>query len=54
MRYPIIADSGANFHMFKEPEFFLSLQPASGSVILDDGQTRLDIKGIGAVKCVII
>lgn len=53
MRYLIIADSGAKFHMFKEPEFFLSIQPASGSVILGDGQTKLDIKGIGTVKCVV-
>jgi hypothetical protein len=37
MRYLIIADSGAKFHMFKEPEFFLSIKPASGSVTLGDG-----------------
>jgi len=23
MKYPIIADSGANYHMFKEKDFFL-------------------------------
>jgi len=34
MRYPVIADSGANFHMFKEPEFFESMVPAHGNVIL--------------------
>jgi len=34
MQYPIIADSGANFHMFREREFFESLNPSSGRVIL--------------------
>jgi hypothetical protein len=30
MKYPIIADSGANDHMFREIEFFHSLTPAIG------------------------
>ena len=51
MRYPVIADSGANFHMFKEPEFFESMVPAHGNVILGDGTTRLDIQGVGTVVC---
>jgi hypothetical protein len=51
MRYPIIADSGANFHMFKEAEFFEFIVPAKGSVILGDGTTKIPIEGIGAVQC---
>jgi hypothetical protein len=51
MRYPIIADSGANFHMFKEREFFDTLHPANGQVILGDGKTELSIKGVGTIKC---
>jgi hypothetical protein len=51
MQYPIIADSGANFHMFKDREFFETLHPASGNVILGDGKTSLSIKGVGTVKC---
>jgi len=51
MTYPIIADSGANFHMFKERAFFDTLHPASGSVLFGDGQTSLMIEGIGTVKC---
>jgi hypothetical protein len=50
LKYPVIADSGANFHMFKEKEFFESLVPAIGSVILGDGTTRLPIHGVGTVK----
>jgi len=46
-RFPIIADSGANLHLFKEKEFFTSLRPAHGQVILGDGSTTLDIHGIG-------
>jgi hypothetical protein len=53
MQYPIIADSGANFHMFREREFFESLTPASGRVILGDGTTTLDIMGVGTVRCMI-
>jgi hypothetical protein len=30
MKYPIIADSGANYHIFKEREFFEILHPATG------------------------
>jgi hypothetical protein len=50
MRFPIIADSGANYHMFKELEFFDTLVPATGKVILGDGKTSLEIKGIGTIK----
>jgi hypothetical protein len=51
MQYPIIADSGANYHMFKNREFFETLHLASGNVFLGDGKTVLAIKGIGTVKC---
>jgi hypothetical protein len=51
MKYPIIADSGANFHMFREREFFVSLTPADGYVILWDGKSKLSIRGIGTVTC---
>ena len=53
MDFPIIADSGANQHMFKDLQFFESLQPTTGNVILGDGVTSLDIKGIGTVKLLI-
>jgi hypothetical protein len=53
LKYPVIADSGANFYMFKEKESFESLVPAIGSVILGDGTTRLPIHGVGTVKCFI-
>jgi hypothetical protein len=51
VQFPIIADSGANNHMFCDLEFFESLSPASGDVILGDGVTRLKIQGVGTVKC---
>jgi hypothetical protein len=51
MEYPIVADSGANFHMFKDLEFFFSMEPANGFVTLGDGQTKLPIQGIGTVQC---
>jgi hypothetical protein len=51
MKFPIIADSGANFHMFKDLEFFDTMAPATGHVILGDGTTKLAIKGIGTIKC---
>jgi hypothetical protein len=53
MQYPIISDSGANFHRFCEREFFETLTPTTGRVILGDGNTTLDILGIGTVRCVI-
>jgi len=53
MKYPIIIDSGANFHMFRDREFFTSMLPASGRVILGDGKTSLPILGVGIVQCVI-
>jgi len=49
MAFPIIADSGANFHMFRDQAFFTSLTPFSGKVVLGDGQTTLNIQGIGTV-----
>jgi hypothetical protein len=51
MQFPIIADSGANFHMFRDIEFFESLSPARGDVILGDGITHLKIPGVGTIKC---
>jgi hypothetical protein len=51
MPFPVIADSGANFHMFKEQDFFESMVPAKGSVLLGDGTTRLAIQGVGTVIC---
>ncbi len=53
MQFPIIVDSGANFHMFRDIEFFESLSPASGDVILGDGITHLKIQGVGTIKCCI-
>jgi hypothetical protein len=53
MQYPVIVDSGANYHMFKEREFFTSLVPTSGKVILGDGKSVLSIQGIGQVKCTV-
>jgi hypothetical protein len=50
IQFPIITDSGANFHLFKEREFFEYISPASGRVI-GDGKTSLPIQGIGAIKC---
>ncbi len=50
MDYPIIADSGANFHMFRDREFFQTLQPATGQVILGDGKTTLPIQGVGTIQ----
>jgi hypothetical protein len=49
MQYPIIADSGANFHMFREREFFKSITPTKGRVKMGDGTTTLDVLGIGTV-----
>jgi hypothetical protein len=51
MDYPIIADSGANFHMFNDRKFFSSMQPSQGHVILGDGTTKIPIQGIGTVTC---
>jgi len=53
MKFPVIADSGANFHMFKELEFFTKLLPATGKVILGDGKTNLSIQGVGTVRCLV-
>jgi len=50
MLFLIIADSGANFHMFWEKEFFTSITPATGKVILGDGKTTLEIQRIGTIK----
>ena len=38
LKYPIIADSGVSCYMFKEKEFFSSITPSSGSVLLGDGR----------------
>jgi hypothetical protein len=46
VQFPIIADSGANYHMFRDLEFFESISPASGDVILGDGVTQLKIQGV--------
>ncbi len=51
MKYPIIADSGANFHMFCDKEFFQFITPACGKVILGDGKKNLDVKGVGTISC---
>lgn len=51
MKYPIIADSGANFHMFCDKEFFQFITPACGKVILGDGKKTLDVKGVGTISC---
>jgi hypothetical protein len=53
MKYLIIIDSGANFHVFWDCEFFTSMLPASGKVILGDGKTSLPILGMGNVQCLI-
>jgi len=53
MKYPIIVDNGANYHMFKKREFFANLVPTQGKVILGDGKTTLDIQGIGQIKCIV-
>jgi len=51
MSFPVIVDSGANYHMFKDREFFDFISPASGTVLLGDGTTTLPIKGVGTVTC---
>jgi len=44
MKFPIIIDSGANFHMFKEFEFFKHITPATGKIILGDGKSSIPIQ----------
>ncbi len=51
MKFPIIIDSGANFHMFKEFEFFKHITPATGKIILGDGKSSIPIQGVGTVEC---
>jgi hypothetical protein len=53
MKYPVIVDSGANFHMFRDREFFVNITPAMGRVLLGDGKTALPIQGVGTVHCII-
>jgi hypothetical protein len=53
LAYPFIVDSGANFHMFKEPEFFTTMNSYDGHVLLGDGCTKLPILGIGTVNLTI-
>jgi hypothetical protein len=50
-KYPIIADSRANFHMFRDRELFTTMSPATGYVLLGDGKTKLQIQGIGTISC---
>ena len=52
MKFPIIIDNGATFHMIKDQEFFTTLFQVSGKVILGDGKTSLSIQGVGTVKCI--
>jgi len=52
MTHLIIAGSGANYHMFRDKEFFETLYPSTGSVYLGDGKKTLPIQGVGTVKCV--
>ncbi len=47
----MIADSGANYHMFGDPAFFEFISPATGNVLIGDGKTSLPILGVGTVKC---
>jgi len=49
MKYPVIADSGANYHMFKDKDFFVDTHPAFGKVLLGDGKTAISIQGIGTL-----
>ncbi len=49
--FPVIADSGANYHMFRDKAFFTALIPATGNVILGDGTTSVSIQGIGTITC---
>jgi hypothetical protein len=51
MQFPIIVDSGANCHMFKDRVFFTHISLAIGKVILGDGKTSIPIQGIGTVVC---
>jgi len=51
MKFLIIADSGASYHMFKEKDFFESITPTTGSGFLGDGKTSLNMQGVGTVKC---
>jgi hypothetical protein len=53
MQFPVIADSGANYNMFCDEEFFETLYPASGTVVLGDEKTTLSFQGVGTVKCMI-
>jgi hypothetical protein len=41
MQYPIIVDSGANFHMFRDHIFFTHINPAIGKVILGNGAKQV-------------
>jgi hypothetical protein len=41
MQYPIIVDSGANFHMFRDHIFFTHITPAIGKVILGNGAKQV-------------
>jgi hypothetical protein len=51
MKFPVIANSGANFHVLKNLEFFYTLTPASGQIIFGDDNSYLPIHIVGTVKC---
>jgi hypothetical protein len=50
MKYPIISDCGANFHMFKEKIFF-DHYSCKWLSLLGDGKISLSIQGMSTVKC---
>jgi len=52
MKFPVIADSGANYHMFNNRTFFDTIYQAPGNILLGDGKTTISIQGSG-VKCCI-
>ena len=54
MKYPVIADNGANFHILNDTEFFDFILPARGQVLLGDGKTFLLTKGIGSVNAILM
>jgi hypothetical protein len=54
MKYPIIADSGANYHIFKEREFFEILHPATGRRFAVEMLNNLSLKFLKKQKLWII
>jgi hypothetical protein len=51
IKFSATADSGGNYHIFKEREFLETLYPTFCTVLLGDGKTTLKIKVVGTVKC---